>query len=347
MKTIKLTFFLLIALSQNLISQDYEVRARHLQSGLVAVEARFVGMGAEPQAGSDAFLDFTIDLRWPADANLDFGNPDNTNGYGIAKAGVETLDGTEEYQGYSMPTTPTFLPENWTRDTWIEVFTVQSNSDGSTGETIIVGAIGSNPSNPNIPNFNMSGIDFTPTISGAAVLPVELSYFDVTKKDEMTAQLIWSTSSEQNTSHFNLERSSDFRNWEVIGKVNAAGNSNNILNYEFFDKTIPLAIRQEGTIYYRLNIIDYDEYQEYSDIKAITFDPKSDDLIVFPNPTSALLNIESEMEIISITVFDYLGKEISKINANKVNLEEFSSGIYRLKIETTAGVTIKNVVKLD
>ena len=346
--TIRFLVLALFCIFSNVLSaQDYEIKTTHEGGGLISVEARFIGAGVEPAAGSDAFLDFTIDLRWPAAANLDMGAPNNTGGYGISKAGNETIDGSDEYQGYQLSTAPLFLPVTWTKDTWIEIFTVQSNSDGSTGETIVVGALGSNPGNPNIPNFNMSGADFVPVISGAAVLPVELSAFAAQKMNETSTKISWSTANELNTAYFNLERSTDARTWDKVAQLNAAGTSFENLDYLYFDKKIPLTIRQEGTIYYRLKTIDLDGAFEYSRVRTVEFKVEEAKLIAYPNPTQDFVDIESEEGIVSIEVYNNQGKQVAATQTSRVDLKDYPSGVYRVKVDTGSRVKYLSVIKAD
>ncbi len=57
-----------------------------------------------------------------------------------------------------------------------------------------------------------------------SLLPLTLLDFTVTKNGNI-AQLKWQTANEVNTSHFDIERSTDGVNFTAIGKVDAAGNS--------------------------------------------------------------------------------------------------------------------------
>lgn len=90
------------------------------------------------------------------------------------------------------------------------------------------------------------------SVSSPQPLPVELLYFEGTSYPLFNI-LKWSTASEHNSSHFNLERSIDGENWKHITTKQAAGNSNSTLNYSHIDYTerVPL-------YYYRLNQFDID-----------------------------------------------------------------------------------------
>ncbi len=92
-------------------------------------------------------------------------------------------------------------------------------------------------------------------------LPVELLYFEgwELKPDNM---LKWVTVSENNSSYFDIEWSIDGDNWRSIGVRNAAGNSNEKINYYYFTP-----IEFWGINYYRLNQIDIDgKSKEYGPI---------------------------------------------------------------------------------
>jgi len=65
--------------------------------------------------------------------------------------------------------------------------------------------------------------------------------------------LRWSTASEINSSHFELDRSSDGKNWHTLLKVPAAGNSQSQLSYVVKDNKFPKA-----TNYYKLTQYDLD-----------------------------------------------------------------------------------------
>lgn len=83
-------------------------------------------------------------------------------------------------------------------------------------------------------------------------LPVELLYFEGTRYPTFN-NLKWATASENNSSHFNIERSVDGEDWMVVGKRQASGNSQTKLNYYYIDY-----YNQDNTVYYRLNQYDID-----------------------------------------------------------------------------------------
>jgi len=98
-------------------------------------------------------------------------------------------------------------------------------------------------------------------------LPVELSQFEGTPYPQWNI-IKWTTSSEQNSSHFDLESSTDGENWRKITTKTASGNSTEEIKYSYID------YNGNPVTYYRLNQYDIDgEFKTYGPIlvtKTIT-----------------------------------------------------------------------------
>ncbi len=83
-------------------------------------------------------------------------------------------------------------------------------------------------------------------------LPIELLSFDAENLADRV-RLHWATATEENSSHFVIERSADGAQFEPIGYVDAAGNSHQRADY-VHDDIAPLS----GVSYYRLLEFDLD-----------------------------------------------------------------------------------------
>ncbi|MEH0157245.1 hypothetical protein V6R21_24240 [Limibacter armeniacum] len=88
-------------------------------------------------------------------------------------------------------------------------------------------------------------------------LPVELIFFSA-KKQVNNILLTWATASETNNDYFEIQRSIDGKNYEVVGSVKGNGNSQSRIDYDFTDEFI-----FSGIIYYRLKQIDYNGVFEF------------------------------------------------------------------------------------
>ena len=141
--------------------------------------------------------------------------------------------------------------------------------------------------------------------------------------------LSWETKSENNFSHFEIERASNGIDFENIGKVNGK-NLQTVSQYYFLDKNPNLEN------YYRLKIIKEDETYEYSNIIFLNKKIKKG-LSYYPSPIKNKLYIEGLNSVSKIYLFDTLGiriKEFNTKNKNDINLDlsELNTGIYFIKI---------------
>ncbi len=187
-----------------------------------------------------------------------------------------------------------------------------------------------------------------------STLPVKLVSF-TGEKGKNFNELYWITASEINSEYFEVQRSSDGVNFESIGKVHAAGNSNDILQYTFVDYEQP-----SGTSYYRLKQYDYDGQNETFNIVAIDNDSSNEFEMnaLFPNPTSAAMTVNfhsSESGSHFIFINDAQGKEVfaamiaSLQGQNKFSLptQNYASGTYFVRIVSPKKETISSQIVLQ
>jgi len=154
-----------------------------------------------------------------------------------------------------------------------------------------------------------------------AALPVELTEFTA-KANKVAVDLM---ASEIDNDFFVIERSSDARRFEAIGKVEGSGSTASISNYSFIDKN-PL----KGNNYYRLKQTDFDGAYEYSDIRNVNFD--GEELQIYPNPSFAGNEITIQGELNSpIRIYNSIGQVTAILQAGEVNkLLNLPAGIYFL-----------------
>ncbi|AZQ61736.1 T9SS type A sorting domain-containing protein [Flammeovirga pectinis] len=136
-------------------------------------------------------------------------------------------------------------------------------------------------------------------------LPVELVSF-TTHLVNNTAQLAWVTASESNSKSFEVQRSTDNKNWVTIAEIKAAGNSNVRIDYTYTDKELP----NTAIVYYRLNQLDLDGRTEIYGPNAIHLKEVDQEVLVYPNPIAfnKNLNILSTHEGMSVRIYDSSGR---------------------------------------
>jgi hypothetical protein len=123
--------------------------------------------------------------------------------------------------------------------------------------------------------LNFRGINNFPE----SVLPVQLLNFTASANPDQAVDVRWSTGSEQNSSHFVLERSASLESFAEIARLDAAGQASSVRQYSFTDRN-PL----RGINYYRLRQIDTDGSQQL--YRPVAVEIGGDVLRVFPNPSS-------------------------------------------------------------
>jgi len=199
-------------------------------------------------------------------------------------------------------------------------------------------------------DFAIDDITFSQCASiGSGLLPVTGLKLEASQKGA-DAQLNWSTYSEINSHHFDIEKSSDGSNWNTIATIKAAGNSNSSSYYNYTDKNIA-----QGTILYRLKEVDIDGKYLYSSVvtmKAVSAAIASVKVSAYPNPFVSSVGLEltgNNNETVFVRMMDQQGKTIKQQSWNVqkgfnstsfTDLQHLPSGIYFMSISNTNGESI-------
>jgi fibronectin-binding autotransporter adhesin len=146
-------------------------------------------------------------------------------------------------------------------------------------------------------------------------LPIRLLDFNASL-DRGAVYLDWQTLSEDNSSHFEIERSGDGEKYVSIGRVEAKGFSRSKQLYGWMDMQ-PLP----GTSYYRLKMVDMDGSAERSKSVAIHNLESKESVILYPNPVDKngalkLQVFSNESQPYAVSVFDLHGRELAQISLN-------------------------------
>ncbi|NOT50313.1 MAG: T9SS type A sorting domain-containing protein [Chitinophagaceae bacterium] len=182
-------------------------------------------------------------------------------------------------------------------------------------------------------------------------LPLQLGDFTALKKPT-GIQLNWKTISEQNTSHFEVERSLDGSNYTTIGSVTAAGNSSSDQYYIYTDMQAPAK-----TVFYRLKMVDLDRKFTYSPVIAVKNNSSLLTLDLFPNPASDVLQVQipsERKEATKINIIDATGKQIhvqsiqlnEGTNAISIPVNHLLKGTYYLVVESEDGRQSRSFIKM-
>jgi hypothetical protein len=162
-------------------------------------------------------------------------------------------------------------------------------------------------------------------------LPVRLISFTVSKAEQNTAKLMWATSTETNSSHFEIEHSIDAKKWSRLAEIQSNGESNAVKNYGYLHLS-----PSGGLNYYRLKSVDFDQTYSYSQIRSFELKNAGAAWVLFPNPVSETLNIKPVIgkNVIRLEIFNLLGQKIMSVSqpAEGVDVSRLSAGFYTARI---------------
>jgi len=121
-----------------------------------------------------------------------------------------------------------------------------------------------------------------PQTTNVTVLPIKLVNFKAQQIGNQVS-LEWSSASETNTDHFEIESSTDGQKFTSIGIISATGNTQTGKKYGFI-----VANSIQGITYFRLKCIDKNGFFSYSTIKSLYVQSSNNKQIsVYPNPVKA------------------------------------------------------------
>lgn len=235
-------------------------------------------------------------------------------------------------------TSPT-NPDNWSINfSWASIYdngnglsTLFVWRDGGSGFAQLLGPISASGDPRVTQDFIINSFsDYTVT-DESVTLPVTLADFGVSQAVDNQVNLTWVTLTELNSDFFQVERSVDGITFSEVGRVEAAGNATDRIEYEYFDREV-----SGEEAFYRLKIVDLDGTFEYSEIRYIQL--SGDRPILYPNPANDYLMIPlgSKIENGQITLYDQTGRRVlhHKITSDRLDLSRYHPGVYvfRLKI---------------
>lgn len=213
----------------------------------------------------------------------------------------------------------------------------------------VVGAVNSNTTRQF--SFYFKGFN-----SMVFVLPIKLIGLEVSYNHELPV-VKWSTTSEINSSRFEIYRSLDGVNYEFAGQVSAAGNSATMLNYSFSDKE--LYGQQLSQVFYKIRMVDNDGEYAWSNIVHYSNNEHFNtelSLSVFPNPCLGQLNISvdaSEYGACTLEITDMFGKVVKFISNEEltgnsslsIDVNELNPGIYFVRVNDNGKIITKQFIR--
>ncbi|WP_154856920.1 Ig-like domain-containing protein [Cyclobacterium xiamenense] len=331
----------------------------------IAVLGQWIADFYELNGNSAAFTNESRDLRlWVADLEsfgINMGNYETVrslryrlNGssdlaFAAYKVGVFDIVAANNDEGVTTMEEPVVLnvlendlPEGLLDPTYLTILAHPAN--GSLSVDTNTGTISYTP------NSEFFGMDqFTYEICGAGglqcdealvtievqqiFLPVDLLNFSGTVHQGKGIALKWATASEKNSWYYQIQSSTDGKNWVVQGEVEGAGFSSKTTTYRHF-----LPLSGDGNVFFRLRQVDQDGKTTYSEVWAANFERRQPrELKVYPNPSDRELWLDGgdscEEEI---RIYDLFGREKTNLIKcvtdapclNRLEIDRLPQGIY-------------------
>ncbi len=228
---------------------------------------------------------------------------------------------------------------NWTYNWGVAT---ANDSASINGGTLFYGVTSQDILAPTISGTYIIDVNFaTNSFTVISTLPVKLASF-VAASSGNTVATSWQTATELNTSHFNVQHSTNGNSFTNIGSVKAVGTGSH--NYQFIDVS-PV----DGINYYRLQIVGTDGSYEYSKVVAVNYVGIINKFALYPTVThDGNVNIRINLSTACnafVKVVDLNGRILQTSNitiAEGSNLVPYkitaaAKGTYIVTVETSTG----------
>ncbi|MEM8583352.1 MAG: T9SS type A sorting domain-containing protein [Bacteroidota bacterium] len=227
----------------------------------------------------------------------------------------------------------TFLPPNADGDGFFGFHTIDADAEIS------------------MPGVNISILQFVVFFEDAGGTFVECRFFnffitlevaapvqfaDFTGRPDGRANLLrWRTAAESQNAYFQVERSIDGQQFQALGRVTGAGNSNVERAYSFLDQN-PLI-----NAFYRVRQVDFDGSYDYSELIFLAR-PQDSEVFIFPTKTQTILNIrlDDQWPFTHAHIYDLAGRQLftqewtnADANIFSIDVSHLQAGNYFISLQ--------------
>jgi hypothetical protein len=174
------------------------------------------------------------------------------------------------------------------------------------------------------------GATYGCVIYALGTVPVKLNNFSLSSVGTNNSILKWTTSNEQGSTKYTVQRSKDGRIFLDIFSLTANGNGNTS-SYSYTDRSL-----QEGIVYYRIKITDVTNKITYSDI-ALVKNQINLAVSIYPNPVENNFKVTIPEQFLpaKVMLYNSVGKAVYSISTYQSTLsinEKLPKGIYAVKV---------------
>lgn len=181
----------------------------------------------------------------------------------------------------------------------------------------------------NVSNSEGTAVSDAGAINVVAPLPVQLIRFELSKENS-SVLLNWATAKEINSKGFEVERSSNGREWTTVISIASqsnGGNSTTLKTYTAKDES-PL----NGLNIYRLRQVDRDGSSSLSEVRKIQIN-RDELVLIYPNPARHILLLKGVEQAEEVLIINVNGLIVKKTGAvNELNITALPAGLYTVQI---------------
>lgn len=175
---------------------------------------------------------------------------------------------------------------------------------------------------------------------GAKLAALPVTYISNTAELKNTDVVVkWSTASEINNDKYEIEYSKDAVSFETVGEVKSAGNSTELVNYEFVHSNI----YNNENIYYRIKQTDLNGDFTYTNVMTVSAQKVSSTHIasIYPTPATDIIHINyvTTVSDVTIVLFNMQGQKVNEFanTPSSINVQNMNIGNYILQMTDRSG----------
>lgn len=177
---------------------------------------------------------------------------------------------------------------------------------------------------------------YAKTFAATVILPVSWLYTKA-ETDKDGATINWATASEKNNWKFEVEKSTDQKEWSTLGEVKGMGNATMVNRYRFKDEKL------EGTAYYRVKQVDFNGAFSYSDMVTVTNKADMDEPAVVYHADQNVYMVKGN-NIQQINITNMNGETVFNANGNVNEIPSLKAGIYLVQIQTATQTSYQKIL---
>lgn len=189
---------------------------------------------------------------------------------------------------------------------------------------------------PNYQDIDQTNNTPTGIVNVTVPLAITFESFDIKGKG-CEVLLNWATSLERNNEYFNVERSINGIDFEVIGKVKSSGSGAVRRTYSYVD-----AHPKNGINLYRIVQINTDKSSTVTPTREINMNCKVPGVELYPNPTTVKLYVKGLKGANTIRVFNALGQQVlertTELAVYELDVRSLAAAVYQIQISDATDI---------